>query len=78
MSEVTVLFTCDSIQDAEIIEQSLSPEIHQKIPKSDVSLTRSGKILTLTVKSSDVSSLRASCNSYLRWIQTVLAVNNVV
>jgi len=78
MKQATFLFTCDSVKDAEIVERSLSPEIHQKIPKSTVQLIRSGKTMTLIIVSMDSSSLRAACNSYLRWIQTALAVKDVV
>jgi tRNA threonylcarbamoyladenosine modification (KEOPS) complex Pcc1 subunit len=36
------------------------------------------KTLEVTIESDDVSSLRASCNSYLRWIQTALSVKQLV
>jgi len=78
MKQACFQFQCDSEEDALVIEQSLSPEIHQKIPKSTVVLSRTGKQLQLTIESSDSSSLRAACNSYLRWIQTILSVKNSV
>ena len=61
-----------------MIAQSLSPEISHKIPKSNVTFTIEKKILTMTIESEDVSTLRAACNSYLRWIQTALAVRQLV
>ena len=78
MKKVAFLFTCDSAEDARIVEHSLSPEINHKIPKTIVMLERLGKTLSLTIESPDASSLRAACNSYLRWIQTALSVKNVV
>lgn len=78
MKQATFVFTCDSVKDAEILEQSLFPEVRQKIPKSAIQLIRCKKNLTLTIESSDTSSLRAACNSYLRWIQTALNVKSIV
>jgi tRNA threonylcarbamoyladenosine modification (KEOPS) complex Pcc1 subunit len=56
----------------------LSPEIAHKIPKSTVAVSLDGTLLKLTIEANDVSSLRAACNSYLRWIQTALAVEELV
>jgi len=78
MKQAVFLFTCDSSEQARIVEQSLSPETHQKIPKSTVRLTRDNDTLKLLIQSSDISSLRAACNSYLRWIHTAVTVENVV
>ncbi|MFH1101918.1 MAG: KEOPS complex subunit Pcc1 [Methanobacteriota archaeon] len=78
MKQAVFLFTCDSLREAQIVEQSLSPEIQQKIPKSTVNLTRDKKNLKLIIQSSDMSSLRAACNSYLRWIHTAVSVEHVV
>jgi tRNA threonylcarbamoyladenosine modification (KEOPS) complex Pcc1 subunit len=65
-------------KDARIIAQSLSPEIHHKIPKSNVTFSVDKKTLKVTIKSDDISSLRAACNSYLRWIQTAFAVKKLI
>ncbi len=67
-----------STSDATVIAQSLSPEIQHKIPKSTVIFTVDKKTFTLTIQSKDLSSLRAACNSYLRWIQTALSVKQLV
>jgi tRNA threonylcarbamoyladenosine modification (KEOPS) complex Pcc1 subunit len=71
-------FHFPSSQDVCVIAQSLSPEIQHKIPKSNVSFSIDKKILEVTIESEDVSSLRAACNSYLRWIQTALSVKQLV
>jgi tRNA threonylcarbamoyladenosine modification (KEOPS) complex Pcc1 subunit len=65
-------------KDARIIAQSLSPEIQHKIPKSNVTFSVHEKTLEVTIKSDDISSLRAACNSYLRWIQTAFAVKELI
>jgi tRNA threonylcarbamoyladenosine modification (KEOPS) complex Pcc1 subunit len=72
------LFFFPSSKDASVIAQSLSPEIQHKIPKSMVSFSVNKNELRMTISSDDVSSLRAACNSYLRWIQTALSVKQLV
>ncbi len=72
------LFHFDSSQDAALVAQSLSPEVTHKIPKSNVSISVDQKTLSLIIESDEVSSLRAACNSYLRWIQTALSVKQLV
>jgi tRNA threonylcarbamoyladenosine modification (KEOPS) complex Pcc1 subunit len=74
----TFLFYFLSSKDASVIARSLSPEIQHKIPKSTVMFTIDNKTLQMTIESSDMSSLRAACNSYLRWIQTALSVRNLI
>jgi tRNA threonylcarbamoyladenosine modification (KEOPS) complex Pcc1 subunit len=71
------LFHFPSSQDACVVAQSLSPEIQHKIPKSNIIFSVDKKTLEVTIESEDVSSLRAACNSYLRWIQTALSVKQL-
>jgi len=78
MKKATFLFFFPSVKDASVIAQSLSPEIRHKIPKSNVTFVVEVKKLTMTIESEDISSLRAACNSYLRWIQTALSVKQLV
>ena len=77
-NQVKFLFHFPSCKSASIVVAALSPEITYKIPKSTVAVSQDDTILTLTIESDDVSSLRAACNSYLRWIQTALAVEELV
>jgi tRNA threonylcarbamoyladenosine modification (KEOPS) complex Pcc1 subunit len=72
------LFHFPSVKDACVIAQSLSPEIQHRIPKSNVTFSVDKKTLKVTIESDDISSLRAACNSYLRWVQTALEVKNLV
>jgi tRNA threonylcarbamoyladenosine modification (KEOPS) complex Pcc1 subunit len=78
IKKVTFFFFFPSVKDAYIVSQSLSPEIQHKIPKSNVTFFIDKKTLEVTIESEDVSSLRAACNSYLRWIQTALSVKQLV
>lgn len=76
--KATFLFSFPSSKDASVIAQSLSPEIKHKIPKSMVTFSINGKKLSMVIEAEDLSSLRAACNSYLRWIQTALSVKQLV
>ena len=76
--QATFLFHFPSYKKASIVVAALSPEVTHKIPKSTVTFSLDNKLLILTIKANDVSSLRAACNSYLRWIQTALAVEELV
>ena len=71
-------FYFDSSTEAEIVATSLSPELKQKIPKTNVEITHSDNALLLNIQSNDVSSLRAACNSYLRWINTAISIKELV
>jgi len=72
------VFYFDSSSEAVLVAASLSPELKQKIPKTNVELSRSKNVLSLKIKSENVSSLRAACNSYLRWIATAINVKKLV
>ena len=66
------------MEDAQLIAESLHPEIKHKIPKTNVVLKCNQNTLTLKIESADLSSLRAACNSYLRWIQTAQNVKQLL
>ncbi len=74
MKNASFIFNFDSEKEAEIVAESLAPEIKNKIPKTNVEIKLSKKSLYLIIESDDISSLRAACNSYLRWINTALNV----
>lgn len=67
-----------STRAAQIIADALAPEASQKIPKSSVVISVEVAILKLKIGAEDVSSLRAACNSYLRWIQTAISVQDLI
>ncbi|MEA2055374.1 MAG: KEOPS complex subunit Pcc1 [Candidatus Thermoplasmatota archaeon] len=78
MKKATFNFNFDSEEDAKVIAESLDPEIKHKIPKTKAKISFSGKTLFLEIEANDVSSLRAACNSYLRWVNTALAVKKTI
>jgi len=76
--KVRFVFDFDSTKEARVIAESLHPEIKHKIPKTNVDVSISEKTFSLSIEAKDVSSLRAACNSYLRWINTALNVKRTV
>jgi tRNA threonylcarbamoyladenosine modification (KEOPS) complex Pcc1 subunit len=78
MRNANFIFNFDSKKEATIIAETLKPEIKHKIPKTDVEISLSGKKILLKITAKDLSSLRAACNSYMRWINTALNVKKTV
>ena len=78
IKNVNFIFSFDSIKEAKLVSDSLSPEIKHKIPKTKVETSLSKNTFFLKIESNDVSTLRAACNSYLRWINTALTVKQLV
>ena len=78
MTSIKIVFDFDSNKEAKIIAESLDPEIKHKIPKTNIEVSLSEKKFILKIEANDVSSLRAACNSYLRWINTALNVKKTV
>ena len=76
--KVRFVFDFDSTKEAKVIAESLQPEIKHKIPKTNVDVSISKKTFSLSIEAKDVSSLRAACNSYLRWINTALNVKRTI
>ena len=78
MKSAKFVFEFDSEKEARIIAESLQPEIKHKIPKTNVEVSRSNKTFSIKIEAKDISSLRAACNSYLRWINTALNVKKTI
>jgi tRNA threonylcarbamoyladenosine modification (KEOPS) complex Pcc1 subunit len=78
MKKASFIFVFDSEKEAKIVAESLNPEIKHKIPKTEIEVSLSGKTFSLKIEATDVSSLRAACNSYLRWINTAINVRKTV
>jgi len=78
MKKASFIFVFDSEKEAKIVAESLNPEIKHKIPKTEIEISLSGKTFSLEIEATDVSSLRAACNSYLRWINTAINVRKTV
>ena len=66
----------ESSHDAEVVLKSIEPEV-QTAPsdRSSVKVNLDGDTLKLIIDAEDTPSLRASVNSYLRWIILSCEVN---
>jgi len=78
MVEAKIIISMDSAFDARIVVESISPEIKNKIPNTKINLYVSNEKIFLDIISKNLSSLRAACNSYLRWINTANNVKNSI
>lgn len=76
--KASFIFNFDSSEEAKVVAESLSPEVKHKIPKANVEISLFKNALSLEIESDDVSTLRAACNSYLRWVNTAIKVNQLV
>jgi tRNA threonylcarbamoyladenosine modification (KEOPS) complex Pcc1 subunit len=76
--ELTISIPCNSVETAKLIVDSLSPESHQRMSKASLQIYSDDSIIFLTIKTDEVSTLRAAANSYMRWIETALAVHQLV
>jgi len=75
--KLTIIFHCDSEPQAQIIAQSLSPELQQNQEEVQVTLIQKKQDITLEFSTIQTNILRASMNSYLRWIGTAYNVSSV-
>lgn len=65
----------EDFNQANIILKALKPEINTSpSQRATVELSLKNKILDVSIKASDATSLRAAVNSYLRWIMLSLDV----
>ena len=78
MISIRFVFDFDSTEEARVVSESLTPEIKNKIPNTNVDISTLEKTFYLDIEAKNVSSLRAACNSYLRWINTALNVKKTV
>ncbi len=77
MHTAEIIFHFDEKNTAKIIYESLLPELAKDIPQTTTKLTFNGNILTLLISAKTTPILRAAINSYSRWIETVLQVQEV-
>lgn len=69
----------DTPKQAQIIYNSLIPEIeyNHKNDRSTSTIKQEDKSIIITINSKDVVSLRASINSYIRWIKLSIEILNI-
>jgi len=67
----------DTIEQAHIIYGSLRPELSKKIPQTNSTITQVEHKLILSLTAHTTPILRAALNSYGRWIQTAMNVQQI-
>jgi tRNA threonylcarbamoyladenosine modification (KEOPS) complex Pcc1 subunit len=78
MKKMTISIHLETAKKAEVIAGSLIPELRKNIPHTQIDLEIERDNIILTIKAHQTNTLRAACNSYIRWIQTALSVHDVV
>jgi len=78
MKKVCFVLDFENFDDVKVVYDALIPEIKHKIPKTKIKVKLQGTVLKIDIEANDISSLRAACNSYLRWINTALSVKKTV
>jgi KEOPS complex subunit Pcc1 len=75
----TVRLKLPSEKKLETILMALQPEVkNPTTTRSRTSLAKKGDILILKVEAKDTVALRAGLNAYLRWINSILNVFQVL
>jgi KEOPS complex subunit Pcc1 len=68
-----------SSKHLELVSKALEPEIRKTLTRrSRVALAKEDDFLVLTVEARDTVALRAALNSYLRWINSITSVLEVL
>ena len=72
----TAFIDIEDTTQKSVIVKSLLPEI--KIPRANIHLSSDNNTVRLEIKTHDAISLRAACNSLLRWIDVVAQIQGLV
>jgi tRNA threonylcarbamoyladenosine modification (KEOPS) complex Pcc1 subunit len=78
MKKANFKFVFDNEKTAKIIHDSIKPEVVHMIPKTQIETKLEKNKFFLKIEAEDLSSLRAACNSYIRWIDTAYNVEKKV
>lgn len=66
------------LENSELIYRSLEPELKRDNIQTRVEITIDGGTFKLEIEASELSTLRAALNSYIRWINCINSINNVI
>jgi len=61
-----------------IINRSLMPELQREGLTTSVNITAAPDGLIITIETEELSNLRAALNSYMRWINCINSINDVI
>jgi KEOPS complex subunit Pcc1 len=78
-ARATVRLKFPSEKKLETILRSLGPEVNSPTStRSQASLAKEGDCLILKIEANDTVALRAALNAYLRWINSMLNVFQIL
>jgi tRNA threonylcarbamoyladenosine modification (KEOPS) complex Pcc1 subunit len=77
MHTAKITITFDQPQTASIIYASLLPELSKNIPQTKIKVTHAAYAISLIISAQTTPALRAAINSYSRWIQTAVQVQQI-
>ena len=75
--KLTIILQCDSERQAQVIAHSLSPELQHDQEEIQITLAQKKQDIVFEFSAAHTNILRASMNSYLRWIETAYKVSCV-
>lgn len=73
-----IRFKFSSEKHQSILFEALKPETKTLTARSKATLQKEGKFLVLEVEARDAVALRATLNAYLRWVNSVVSVLQVL
>jgi KEOPS complex subunit Pcc1 len=65
------------VNDADMVCEALLPEIEDELYKSQISLSRGADTINLKLEGKDLSSMRASLNTWIRLVKIALEMVKV-
>ena len=64
--------------DPGLLTKVISPELVDGIGSESITITKGKDALTLNITTDEIKDLRATLNSYLRWLDTALVTRNTI
>jgi len=78
-AKAVVCLKFPSEKQLEIVFKALEPEVKKPVTvRSRTTLKKDGGLLFLDVEAGDTVALRAALNAYLRWINSIISVLEVL
>ena len=66
------------LEGLDVLEKSIAPEAATDMPRTKITVERVGDELIVDIEAEDASSLRATLNSYLRWLDLAIKTRDMV
>jgi tRNA threonylcarbamoyladenosine modification (KEOPS) complex Pcc1 subunit len=77
-AHASVRFKLHSRKELDTVFEALAPETRASTARAKATLEKEGKSLVLSVEARDTVALRSALNAYLRWINSIVNVLQVL